>query len=134
MKVLKFIGALIYGALIFYLIFLLFYWLTPIIMRFTWLALIVYLCLAGGFFTMFVGSIAGILIAPLCWLCRGSKFARFVHIPFGLFYGYCSIILPWCVFSDMGVLQWILAIALTITVLITFITLMVAPIMYSDDK
>lgn len=49
MKILKFAGAFLYGALMAYLMWLLFYWITPIAMLMGWGWFIVYLFVAGGF-------------------------------------------------------------------------------------
>lgn len=71
MKILKFAGAFLYGALMAYLMWLLFYWITPIAMLMGWGWFIVYLFVAGGFISMLVGSISYLLVIPIVRLSQG---------------------------------------------------------------
>lgn len=127
MGIFKFIGSLVYGAVMYYLLWLLFYWITPYVMSMSWGLFIVYLFVAGGALTMFVASVASIIGMPLVLLCRKCKVAKYAPIIFGLFFGYSAVKLPWILSMEYGVLQWILGISLTITIVITFISLMAVP-------
>lgn len=128
MKILKFAGAFLYGALMAYLMWLLFYWITPIAMLIGWGWFIVYLFVAGGFISMLVGSISYLLVIPIVKLSQGCKAAAYAPIPFLLFFGYSSVRLPWSLNMDYGVFQWVIGISLSITIVVAFISLIVAPI------
>lgn len=127
LKVLKFFGALLYGAVMYYLLWLFFHWLTPYVMCINWGLFIIYLFLAGGAISMFVASISYLMSIPLVFLCKNCKAARYAPIIFGLFGGFFSVRLPWLINMEYGVLQWILGISFTIIILIAFIALILVP-------
>ncbi len=120
MKVLKFLGSIVYGAIVYYLFWLLFYWVTPFIMNLGW----------GGFFGYLIGgsivliSLASILAIalqiPLTLMVKGCDAAKFPPVIFALFFGYSSVKLPWSLDMDYGFLQYLLGISLTIYILIAF--------------
>lgn len=116
----KFIGSVLYGVVMSYLMWLLFYWLTPIIMSLSWGWAIIYFLIAGGAVTAFVCSITSFVALP--WVLLGAKCkpARYAPIPFLLFFGFSSVRLPWLFGDNYGILQWILWASLTITILLTF--------------
>ena len=121
MKMLKFMGSIVYGIIAAYLLWLLFWWLTPIFMSVGWGWFLLYIILAGGFVSIFVGSIANVLILPMFFLCNGGyKVTKYVPVPFFLFFGFSSIKLPWTLDMNFGLLQWIIAISLSILVFVTF--------------
>lgn len=132
MKLLKVLGSLLYSAIMYYLLWLLFYWITPYIMMMSWGWFIAYLFIAGGFISAFVASIAYIIGIPLVFLSKDCKLAKYPPILFGLIFGYSSIVLPWQLNMDYGVLQWILGILTTIIILIAFISLILIPFKVDD--
>lgn len=123
-KVFKFIASVLYGMLMSYLMWLLFYWLTPIVMSLSWGWFIAYLFIAGGSVSLFVGGITYFLAMPWMMLGAECKSAMYAPIPFLLFFGYFAIKLPWDFGDNWGILQWMLGLSLTITILITFISLL----------
>ena len=76
---------------------------------------------------MLVAQITTWLVIPLFFLIKGCKTAKYLPIPFGLFFGYSSLKLTWALSADFGLLQCLLAISLTILILISYISLIVAP-------
>lgn len=133
MKVLSFIGALIYSFLMYYLIWLFFYWITPYLMFISWGLFIVYLIFAGGFLSMLVASISALISTPLVVLCRKNGYIKYAPIIWGVLFGYSSLKLPWTFNMDYSVLQWIIATSLTIIILITFISLLTIPFKKFED-
>ena len=65
MKILKFFGSFLYGAIMYYLLWLLFYWLTPYVMSMSWGWFIAYMFIAGGFVSCFIAQIAYWIAIPL---------------------------------------------------------------------
>lgn len=120
MKVLKFLGSIVYGAIVYYLIWLFFYWITPYMMGLSWLGYAAYM--AGGIFVLIsMASTLGILThAPLMWLIKGCKPAKYPPMIFAAFFGFSSVKLPWSLDMEYGFLQWVLAISLTLFILLTF--------------
>ena len=133
MKLLKFIGALLYGAIIYYLLWLLFNWMTPYVMNISWGWFIAYILIAGGLVSILVGQVVTWLAIPMVFLVKGCKAAKYPQILFGLFFGYSSLKLIWALYADYGLLQWILAISLTIIILISYISLMVVPFNMKEE-
>lgn len=133
MKILKFFGSLLYGAIMYYLLWLLFYWLTPYVMSMSWGWFIAYMFIAGGFVSCFIAQIAYWIAIPLIFLCINCKPAKYAQIVPAILFGISSVKLPWILNMDYGILQWILGISLTIIVLIAFISLIVAPFKADED-
>lgn len=133
LKALKFLGALLYGAIMYYLLWLFFYWLTPYVMGMSWGWFIAYLFIAGGGVAMFVTSVTSLIGIPMILLCRKCAAAKYAPIIFGLLLGYPSVRLPWTIDMEYGVLQWILGISFTIVILTAFTSLMIVPFMADED-
>lgn len=127
MKFLKVIGALFYGVIMYYLLWLLFYWIVPIVMSMGWGWFILYILIAGGAISAFVSSISNLLIMPLILLSRDSNVVKYISAVVGLFFGYSAIKLPWSIDGQYDIIHWIWGISLTITILIIFITQIVFP-------
>ena len=132
-KLLKILGSLLYGAVMYYLLWLLIYWITPYIMAMNWGWFIAYTLIAGGAITVFVGAVASLQGTPLMLMSNNCKLAKFLPIPFGLLFGYSAVKLPWIIEMDYGFLQWILAIMTTIIVLISFVSLLIAPFNMNEE-
>lgn len=133
MKILNFIGSFLYSILMYYIVWLFFYWITPYVMFMGWALFIVYLLFAGGALSLFVASLSTLLAKPLVTLCIKCKYSKYAPIIWALFFGYSSVKLPWGFKMDYSVLQWILGISLTIIILITFIALLVVPFKIFDE-
>lgn len=134
MKILKIFGSLLYGTVMYYLLWLLFYWLTPYVMGLSWALLILYVIFAGGFLTLFITQISCWIGFPLVLICNSYKLAKYGQIIPGILSGISSIRLPWMLDMDYGILQWILGISLTNIILVTFISLMTAPFKVDEDN
>lgn len=133
MNILKFLGALLYSVVVYYVMWLFFNWLTPYVMSISWGWFIVYLLIAGGAVSMFVASIASLIVIPLVLLSRECKAAKYAPVVFGLFFGFSSVRLPWLLDIEYGILQWILGVSFTSIILITFISLLVVPFKVDED-
>lgn len=129
-----FIGSALYGILMSYLMWLLFYWLTPIVMSLSWGWFVVYLFVAGGFVSLLIANVTYLLSVPWGYLVQKSKLARYAPIPFLLFFGYSAIKLPWSFGSNWGALQWMLGLSLTVIILISFISLLSLAFKMKNDN
>lgn len=119
MKFLKFILSFPYAAIAGWLLWLLFRWIIPIAMDISWFWFIVYCILACGFVGAFFRVVSGVLAGPSRWLCEGNWPAKIVQaIIFGYF-GYSSLALLWSVMPH-GVLQWLIALSFTATIVATY--------------
>lgn len=124
MKVVKILGSLLYGSIMYYLLWLLFCWITPFVMGIGWVLFILYLIIAGGFLTLLIAQISSWIGIPLVLICNNCKPAKYVQLIPGILFGIYSVRLPWVQDMDYGILQWIIGIFLTITILITFISIL----------
>lgn len=134
MKILKFVGFLIYGIVLYYLLWLFFDWITPYVMNVGWILFILYLIFAGGTVSLLIGQLGYTLSIPMLFFTKGCKASKYPPILFGLYFGYQSVICPWEGYTNFGILQWLLAISLTIQILILFIGLMVMPFNIDEDE
>ena len=131
---LRTIGSILLSHITAYLLWLLFYYLTPYIMGVGWMLFIVYILIAGGLMTTMIGSVASFIAYPLILVCFFFFIAFFASLRFILFFGcWSSLKLPYSINGDFSVLQWILAISLNILVLITFISIIVALFNVNED-
>lgn len=129
--ILKVLGTMTYGMLSSYLIWLFFWWITPYVMSASWLMLILYLFLAGGFLSMIAAFVAGMLSVPMGFLMKDNMAAKVIYTILCLIWGYSSCALPFHLDMEFGVRQWILAIMLTGTALCTFASLIATA--YKED-
>ena len=133
MKLLKFTGALLYGAIMYYLLWLFFSWMTPYVMSISWGWFFAYILIAGGMVTILVGQIVAWLGMPMVFLVKGCKAAKYPPILLGLFFGYSALRFLWAPCANFGLLQWLVAISLTIIILISYISLMVVPFKIEEE-
>lgn len=122
------LGALIYGLIIGYLLWLVFYLITPYIMGIWWLLLIV-----GGFIAGFIANTNCILSIPVYFLTKGNMVAKIISIVPLLYWGYCSVLLPWGLDMEYGFLQYIVGIILTIMFLMSYIASIAIPFVIEDE-
>ena len=118
----------------YYLMWLFFKWVTPYVMSISWGWFIAYILIAGGLFSAFVGQIQILLIMPMAFLITECRAAKYPPVLFGLFFCYQSLKWIWTLSIDYGLLQWILAVSLTIMVLISYIFLIVAPFKVEEEE
>ncbi|MBP3630590.1 MAG: hypothetical protein J6J23_03775 [Clostridia bacterium] len=133
-KILQILGTLIYSVIASYLLWLLFLWAIPFVMDVGWAWLLLYLMFVGGFITVcltLMNSIVGIILIPLT---RNNIVSKIINIfPF-VFHGYSAIRVVWTLDMEYGFLQWILGVASTITIAISFISLILLPFSYINKE
>lgn len=121
MRFLKSVGLLFYGLIASYLLWLLFYWLTPYVMSVGWGGFILYMLIAGGLVTGIVGSAATLLAYPVvAWFDGAYKPVKWVCAIFFVFHGFSAIMLPWRLDIDYSFLKILIAVLYGITALISF--------------
>lgn len=121
MRFLKSVGLLFYGLISSYLLWLLFYWLTPYVMSVGWGGFILYMLLAGGLVTGIVGSAATLLAYPVAvWFNDAYKPVKWICAIFFVFHGFSAIMLPWRLDIDYTFLKILIAVLYGITALISF--------------
>ena len=121
MRFLKSVGLLFYGLIASYLLWLLFYWLTPYVMSIGWGGFILYMLFAGGLVSAIVGSAATLLAYPvITWFNGAYKPVRWICAIFFVFHGFSAIMLPWRLDIDYGFLKILIAVLYGITALISF--------------
>lgn len=126
-KIFKCLGTLLFDAIVGYLLWLLFYWITPYIMGVGWFLFFLYIFLAGGLISCIAASINGLLSLPMSFLVKDNIVAKVINVFPLLFFGYSSVRLPWEFNMSYGVLQYIIGISLTIIILISFVGMMIIP-------
>ncbi len=122
MKLLKIIGAFVYAVLASYLIWLLFHWLTPLVMSFSTIWKLLLLVLV--FEPIIVGlliSAAAIIATPVFMLLKNTSAAAkvLISIPF-LFHCFSSARLPWLLDIPYNAIPVIIAISISISALCIF--------------
>ena len=121
MRFLKSVGLLFYGLIASYLLWLLFYWLTPYVMSVGWGGFILYMLIAGGLVTGIVGSAATLLAYPVAiWFDGAYKPIKWICAVFFVFHGFSAIMLPWRLDIDYSFLKILIAVLYGITALISF--------------
>ncbi len=129
-KTLSFIGAAIYSALVSYLIWIIFRYLTPWLISWSWLAIIIYLILANGLIFSLIGGICRGLAIPLFPLCDIASSSKYLPILFLAVGGCCSVAIPWRL-HPQGFKEILIAIDVTIMVLSIFIGIIAALAAYA---
>lgn len=131
-KILQCAGTVVYSTVAGYLLWLLFYWMTPYVMGMGWLMLFAYIFIAAGLITAIALAANTALAFPMVFLMRDNKAARVINVfPF-LLYGFSAVRLPWGLDMEYGFLQYILGISLTITILISFGSLISLPFKFDE--
>ncbi|MDR0938513.1 MAG: hypothetical protein LBN29_04010 [Mediterranea sp.] len=129
-KMICFLGAAVYGIVAAYLLWLVFYFLSPWLMSFGWLAVILYVIFALGLIGGLIGWIASLIWAPLLLLLRNSwPISKVIPVIALILFGISAIILPWRMDMGYSLVKIVIAISLSITALITFGSL----ILYKDN-
>ena len=131
-KVLGFIGAAVYAAVLCLLLYLLFFWITPWFMNqsgwfvvFTWL---VVMPIVGW---VFVGFPSAIISFPIALMTNGVKFAKVIPTIIMLFLGFESARLPWLMDSEYTTLMVVKAITMSLIAGGAYLACII--IMYTSD-
>ena len=130
--VLKCLGAIVYSSISGYVLWLLLYFITPFVMGFGWFMLILYIFLAGGLISGLISSLGMILLVPTKYLFQDCVTAKMINALCMFGYGFSAARLPWGLDIEYGVLQYILAVSLTVTFIIAYISLAFYP--FSSNK
>lgn len=118
-KVLQVLGSFAYAIIASYLVWLFFYWITPIAVSAGWWAILAYF--AGLFIiTGILVGLSTVIALPIIYLTKDNKISKWVMLPFFIFYGYSSIMLPYRLNGTFSASQWITAICLSLTALVAF--------------
>lgn len=118
MAILKFLGASIYGIVASYLIWLLFYFITPWVMSFGWGGVIVSV-IAGSLLVGAFLSICALVLSPMMGMIDNTV-SKIIPTLAILFYGYSSVKLPWGLELDYTLPKIILAITISGVALTVF--------------
>lgn len=131
-KILSFFGGLSYSVVVSYLMWLLFYFVTPFLMRFGWKALILYFVLAAGTIPMLFIPLFTYAWIPIVLLIRKCKAVRFVSVIPLLLFGYSAVADVWrldIVYSGSKVA---IAIAVSVMIATLFIALIKTSLLYNE--
>lgn len=131
-NILNFIGSAIYGIVVSYILWLLFYFLTPWLMSFGWSAVILYWLFAFGLLAGLIGGLSSILLIPLVYLISKCKIAKYLPIAAMLIFGYLTVALPWQLSGEYTFVKIVIAISLSSTALAVFVSLI--NILFSCDR
>lgn len=132
-KMFQCLGTVVYSTIVGYLLWLLFYWITPYVMSVGWLLFLLYIFLAGGLITGVIASINTLLALPMTFLMKDNIVAKIINALPMLFFGYSSICLPWTLDMNYEVLQYLLGGLLTITIFISYIAMITTPFNTQND-
>lgn len=112
-KLAQCVGICLYSIISAYLLWLIFYWITPFVMSIGWLGFILYCIFATGLCSGFISLANMVLAIPTHFLTKDNIVAKIINALPMLFFGYSTICLPWKLNIEYGLLQWILAISLS---------------------
>lgn len=113
-------GTMLYGMVSSWLIWLLFYFVTPYIMGASWLFLFIYAAVAMGLVSTVFAFVSGILLLPMKYLVSGNMAAKVIYTIIVLFWAFSSAALPFHLNMEFGLLQWLLVLIYILTVLGTY--------------
>lgn len=131
-KILQCAGTFVYSTVAGYLLWLLFYWITPYVMGFGWMLMFGFIFIVGGLITPLALSANTALAYPIVFLMRDNKAARVINVFPLLFYGFSAARLPWGLDMEYGFLHYLLGISITITILISFGSLISLPFKFDE--
>lgn len=115
MKALKFIGAIIYSIVINFAFQKFFIWLTPIVMTLNWWWFLLLLIIIVVYVKIVIYILYAILMFPLIYLVKDNKHAKMIPTMFGIVNCLFTVVLPWRLNIEYGLLQWLIALSWTYT-------------------
>ena len=119
MKVLKFIGAALYGMIAANILRWVFYLITPFVMTATWWMIALCWIFCGGLIATFLSTLSTFLNMPTILLSNGIKGARVLPIISLVINGVSAVIYPFTNGVN-GFLEFVLALSLALTALMIF--------------
>ena len=109
MNALRILGSIVYGSIMYFLLWTFLYAMTPKLMGLDWYG---FFFILPSFLWLFqVSVVVVLLVSPMLWICKKSLAAKIVHIPIGLYFAWYCVRLPWSMDMEYGLLQWILALS-----------------------
>lgn len=132
-KSLSFIGGFLYSIIASYLLCMVFYYLTPLLMGFGWMGFILYVIVAATSVELFIASVASIVFYPILKLINNCKALKWFALLPILFHGYSAVAGVWRFNMTYSNIQIVIAITTTILIARLFIGLIVL-ILSGEDK
>lgn len=116
-------GSALYSIIISYVIWLAFHLVTPWLMSFGWIALIIYWIFASGVISGLIGGLSIFIFYPLDAMVRIFKHGRYIPALVLLFFGYSSVVMPWNLNITYSIVKIIMACSLSFTAATIFFSL-----------
>lgn len=117
-----FLGTLIYGVLFSTIIYLLFHFLTPWLMSWGWVAVILYWIFALGFISSILSSVFAFISIPFMYMIPKCSVGRYTPIFFLIIAAYNSIVEPWQLDMDYTVVKYVIAFSISSTAFAAFLS------------
>lgn len=114
-KFFQFVGAVFYAVISAYLVWIVFYWVTPWLMGFGWIALILYWIFAFGLIAWTLKFISFLITYPLFMMVGNNKSAGVVASLVYLCVGGWTILLPWMQAGPYTLVRIIIGVSLSLT-------------------
>jgi hypothetical protein len=131
-KLLQSVGALMYSTIIGGLLYLLFTVLVPWVMGFSVKGFLLYLFLGGSALFAITSPLMAVLAYPYKYLIKDNMAAKVVSAVPYIGFGILSVVMPWSMEGQYGLLQWLLAISLTLMIVIAYKNQIVFPFIAED--
>lgn len=127
--------SLIYGIIASYLLWLLFYWITPYIMRINSILFMILFFVFGILILIsFFKSVSALLLLPIMFITRNNVSAKFMILPSFLFHGFSAVKLPFGLSMHYGFIQWFVGIELSLIIFFVFITIILTPFRFTEEN
>lgn len=118
-----FIGSIIFGLLLSYLIWLGFHYLIPWVICFKWIWLVVYWAVVSSIIVSFFTFLSGIIIMPLILMITKCAAAKWIPIVTMLIFTFFSVRDVWTLNVAYNFREVIAAISLTLTIISFYVSL-----------
>lgn len=118
MNALRILGSIVYGSIMYFLLWTFLYAMTPKLMGLDWYGF--FFILPSFLWLLQVSVVVVLLVSPMLWICKKSLAAKIVHIPIGLYFAWYCVRLPWSMDMEYGLLQRILALSFLGIILMIF--------------
>lgn len=133
-KIFSFLGSAIYGCIFAYVLWLLFHLITPWVMSWGWVAIIVYWLFALGLITSLLGGLSSYLFIPLYHMVSKCKIGKYIPILFLLAFGYSAIVSPWKMDIEYSFIKGFIAFSISSTAFAFFITFIVGLFKFDGNE